>query len=117
MGSKKQGKKKVRLPWDSSRFDYVLMTDADQLFVWPACEDLLGIRVVLQHPQYFDKAMLCRTSDSYDPTRCPDLLEDGEKVSQSPSTCKGLKQCMIGGPYPGIYTYYYYCMQSARKTD
>ena len=35
-------------------YDFVLMTDADNVFQRGTCEDLLGTRVALQHPQYWD---------------------------------------------------------------
>jgi hypothetical protein len=50
--------KTAALPFSS--FDFVLMTDADQIFVRDACEDLLGRRIALAHPQYWDRSFLSR---------------------------------------------------------
>jgi hypothetical protein len=50
--SGKKGESTI-LPFSS--FDFAYMTDADQEFRRPVCEDILGTRVALAHPQYWDR--------------------------------------------------------------
>ncbi len=92
--------KEVLLPLES--FDFAFMTDADQEFRQDVCEDVLGTRVALVHPQYFDRSLLASPNPTFDPSgwreSCKHLITNGNEEA-FPNVCAARKACNLGGPF------------------
>ena len=82
-----------------SGFDFLLMTDADQRFVRPVCEDLLGQRVALAHPQYWDRSFLTKVRHMNGVSKCQTFYPlDNDETDGSTYfvSCSVHCICMLG---------------------
>jgi hypothetical protein len=104
------GKKSGTVVLPYSAFDFVYMTDADEEFRTDVCEDILGTRVSLAHPQYWDRALSADSNSEYnenwaklckDQRVCDPENPSNEEFCEGPfeDSCPQKVKCKLAGPF------------------